>query len=192
MVSTRARSADTPTRFLLRLPAAVHTAVKRDAEVLALSINEYCVRRLRAPAAPLALEADAQALIARAADMLDDRLVGLVLHGSFARGDARQTSDVDALIVVETSIPLTRSLYRTWDSEPVTWGARPVDSHFVHLPEDPSQAGSVWCEAAIEGVVLIDPRGQVDAALRQVRRAIAVGRLVRKQVHGHPYWTKVA
>jgi len=192
MVRSHPRPSDATTRFLLRLPAAVHAAVKGDAEAAGLSINEYCVRRLRTPAAPLVLHDDAQALIARAIDVLADQLVGLVLHGSFARGEARQTSDVDVLLVVDAAIPLTRSLYRTWDALPVTWDARPVDSHFVHLPADPMRAGSVWCEAATEGIVMLDRDGQVAAALRQVRRSIAAGRLVRKQVHGHPYWTKVA
>lgn len=191
-MATRRLASEGTTRFLLRLPAAVRAAVEHEATSAGLSINEYCVRRLQTSGPSAALHDDAQAVMARAVDVLADGFVGLVLHGSFARGEAREASDVDVLVVVESSVPLSRSLYGSWDQAPVSWDGRPVDCHFVQLPADPARAGSVWCEAAIEGVILRDSAGRVDAALRQVRRAIADGRLVRKQVHGHPYWTQVA
>jgi hypothetical protein len=99
--------------------------VKRDAVAAHLSVNEYCVRRLRTPGPPLALHDHAQALTARAADLLTNRLVGVVLHGSFVRGEARQTSDIDALVVVDASVPLTRSLC-THPRGVVHWGVRPL------------------------------------------------------------------
>ena len=53
-------------------------------------------------------------------------LVGIIVHGSSARGEARTTSDVDVLVVVDLALALTRALYRRWDEIPVTWQGRRV------------------------------------------------------------------
>lgn len=92
--------------------------------------------------------------------------------------------------VVNRDLPLTRELYRRWDDEsggPAD--GQVLDAHFVHLPGSTDRIGGVWCEAAIEGVVLADTGGRVSRALRDVRRAIGEGRLVRRRAHGQPYWT---
>jgi len=178
-------------RFLLRLPAAVHDTATQGAAIHGVSLNEYCVRRLSLTGPPLTLHPDAAAVVARAQAVAPGRVLGVVLHGSWARGEARAASDVDVLVVVASDVQLTRALYRHWDQEPVLWEGRSVDAHFVHLPEA-AHGGGVWCEAAIDGHVLSDPEGRVGAALATVRRAIADGRLVRKRVHGQPYWTEVA
>jgi predicted nucleotidyltransferase len=157
-----------------------------------LSVNEYCVRRLTADVSPHTAHRDLRTLLARAEAVAPGKVIGLVLHGSWPRGEARASSDVDILVVVETSVALTRALYQRWDESPVSWDGRPVDVHFIHLPPDADHAGAVWCEAAIEGRVLVDPDGRVERTLVEIRRAIAEGRLMRKRAHGQPYWTRVA
>lgn len=157
-----------------------------------LSVNEYCVRRLTAESSPHAGHRDLRAVLVRAEAVAPGNVRGVVLHGSWPRGEARTSSDVDILIVVDASVPLTRALYQTWDQSPVSWDGRPVDAHFIHLPPDADRAGGVWCEAAIEGRVLLDPHGVVERTLVEIRRAIADGRLQRKRAHGQPYWTRVA
>jgi len=67
-----------------------------------------------------------------------------------------------------------------------------VDGHFVHPPAPGARPSCVWCELAVEGVLLSDRAGAVSAALTDMRRAIAHGRLVRKTAHGQPYWTEAA
>jgi predicted nucleotidyltransferase len=157
-----------------------------------LSVNEYCVRRLTAEASPHAAHRDLRELLASAEAVAPGKVLGLVLHGSWPRGEARPSSDVDILVVVDASVALTRALYQRWDASPLVWDGRPVDAHFIHLPPDVGRAGGVWCEAAIEGRVLVDPDGRVDRLLVDIRRAIADGRLVRRRAHGQPYWTRVA
>lgn len=66
-----------------------------------------------------------------------------------------------------------------------------VDAHFVHPPADDALSG-LWAEAALDGVVLFERGGHLSAHLVRVRRAIAEGRLVRRVVHGQPYWTEAA
>ncbi len=177
-------------RFLLRMPRPLHSALDGAARAAGLSLNEYCVRRLVA-AEPGAGDGDTVALVSHAGSVAGNALVGVLLHGSWIRGDATPTSDVDALVVVEPRVRLSRALYRTWDQQPVTWKGRPVDAHFVHPPGEDTTSG-LWAEAAIDGLVLFDRGGQLSAALARVRRAVADGRLVRRVVHGQPYWAEAS
>ena len=50
----------------------------------------------------------------------------------------------------------------------------------------------LWAEVALDGTVLFDRGWMLSARLARVRRAIADGRLVRRVVHGQPYWTETA
>ena len=174
--------------FLLRMPPPLHAALEGAARTAGLSLNEYCVRRLSVAGVGTD-DGDSVALLSRAGAVAGDALVGVLLHGSWIRGDATPTSDVDVIVVVESRVHLNRALYRTWDQQPVTWKGRPVDAHFVHLPGEDTTSG-LWAEAAIDGLVLFDRGGQMSAALARVRRAIADGRLVRRVVHGQPYWAE--
>lgn len=179
-------------RFVLRLPSWLHQDLTSRAAAHALSLNEYCVRKLGGPE-PLGIaHPDALDLRARADAVTGHRLVGIIVHGSWARGEARTTSDVDVLVVVERQLRLTRALYRAWDLAPLRWEGRAVDAHFVHLPEDAPRAGGVWCEVAVGGTVVYEADGRIQRALGEIRRAVADGRLVRKLVHGQPYWTVAA
>jgi hypothetical protein len=178
-------------RFLLRIPPGLHEAIQAAARTAKLSVNEYCVRRLAAAGTGLSLEMDAAVLVTRAADVAGGALVGVVVYGSWIRGEAGPSSDVDALVVVDESCELTRTLYRTWDAAPATWHGATVDPHFVHLPGD-RPVGGLWGEVALDGVVVFERALDITSHLGRVRRDIAAGRLVRRVVHGQPYWTAAA
>ena len=119
-------------------------------------------------------------------------MLGVLVLGSWARGEAAAASDIDVLIVIAPGTPLTRELYRAWDREPLVFEGRTIDAHFAH----PSTAGSaptaVWCEAAVDGMVWYDFSGIIATRLGEVRRAIAEGRVVRAFAHGQPYWKGAA
>lgn len=51
-------------------------------------------------------------------DLYGDRYRGLLLYGSYARGEADEGSDVDLLVLLEGSVNPVRELLRM---EPVTW-----------------------------------------------------------------------
>lgn len=183
---TSASTAAKSGRFLLRMPPALHTALDAAARAAGVSFNEYCIRRL---ASAETADNGAAALLARASSVAGDALMAVVLHGSWVRGEATATSDVDALIVIERRLRLGRDLDRAWDAEPVTWRGRSVDAHFVHLPEEETFSG-LWAEAAMDGHTLSDRERSVSKHLLRVRRAIAEGRLLRRVAHGKPYWTE--
>ena len=175
-------------RFLLRLPPALHDTLRSAARTAGLSLNEYCVRRLVTGSV---VHDDAAVLVSRAAAVVGDALAAVVLHGSWVRGEPAAGSDVDAVIVVDRTVPLRRSLYRKWDRQPVTWGHRPVDPHFVHLPADTGLSG-LWAEIATHGLTVFDRDDNLGAYLARVRSAVADGRLRRRTAHGQPYWTETA
>lgn len=176
-----------PARFLLRLPRGLHRTLQRAAASESLSLNEYCIRRLGAAGPGLAAQPSAMAVVEHAASVAGATLVGVIVYGSWARGSAGPGSDVDVLIVLDPTRPLTRSLYRDWDVRPLAWDGRIVDPHFVHLPPD-GRASGVWGEAAVDGVILFESGLRLSSVLAQVRRNIVAGRLVRRVAHGQPYW----
>jgi uncharacterized protein len=51
-------------------------------------------------------------------DLYGSRFRGLLLYGSYARGDAREGSDVDLLLLLEGSVDPVREILRL---EPVKW-----------------------------------------------------------------------
>lgn len=175
-------------RFLLRVPPPVHALLEAAARDAGLSLNEYCVRRLAAGGSGAGVDDDAAEVVTRAAAVAGSALIAVVLHGSLARDEATSASDADILVVVESRLALRRGLYRAWDADPVRWRDRRVDAHFVHPPGNDALSG-LWAEAALDGVVLFERGRQVSAHLARVRRAMADGRLVRRVVHGQPYWT---
>lgn len=179
-------------RFLLRLPATLHATLATQAAHEGLSLNAYCVQRLGGPDLRVSPRAQVAGVVANATSVAGPHLLGVIAHGSWVRGEARDTSDIDLMIVVDRALPLTRRLYAAWDAEKPIWDGRAVDAHFVHLPSSAGRPGSVWCELAVEGLLLSDRDGVLSAALIGVRRAIAGGRLVRKTAHGQPYWTEAA
>ena len=177
-------------RFVIRLPVKLHAALRHKADAENLSLNQLCLRALagyldpRWPEVPAPQESS---WLQAARRVLGKNLLGAVLFGSEARGEARADSDLDLLLVAGPNVPLSRHLYSLWDEQPNDERHSP---HFVHLPATPAEAGSIWLEAAVDGVVLHDPEGRIGRFLGQVRRAIASGRLRRKTAYGHPYWVK--
>ncbi len=187
-MSDTIRPADTASgRFVLRLPPALHAALRDAARRAGLSLNEYCVRALSAPGTDPA--GPGAAIAARAVTLFGPNLVGVLLYGSWARGEATAASDIDALVVLEASRPIARALYREWDRTPLEHDGHAIEVHFVSMPVSDGAPGTVWLEAALDGIVVIDPDGRIARHLGRVRREIAAGARVRRRAHGQPYWT---
>ena len=175
-------------RFVLRTPPALHGALRRAARQAGLSLNAYCVRRLAAPAAEPA--SDTPAVCAWASGQFGDALCGVVVYGSWARGEATSESDVDVLIVLDVSVALTRDIYRECDRAALSWDGRPVQVQIVRMPDaDAAATGGLWPEIALDGIVMFERDCELSRRLVAIRRAIADGRLVRRTAHGQPYWT---
>lgn len=186
------QSAPRIARVLLRLPAELHRALVKEAADQSLSFNEFCVRRLASPTDAREMSSARTLVVTRATEVYGDRLMGVLVLGSWARGDAAAASDIDVLVAIDPATPLTRDLYRAWDLDPLVCEGRAVDVHVIH----PSPAGavpsSVWCEAAVDGLVWYDRDGTIASRLGEVRRTIAEGLVLRGFAHGQPYWKGAA
>jgi hypothetical protein len=173
-------------RFVLRITPGLHAALRAAAREEGLSLNEYCARKLASPTG--CVTGPAGEVVERAASRFGAALIGIVAFGSWARGEAADGSDVDILVVLESRLSIVRDLYRAWDEEPLSWGGRPVEAHFVHLPQPDEPMSGLWAEAALDGVVLFERGLAVSRRLADVRRRITAGELSRRRVHGQPYW----
>ena len=175
-------------RFLLRISPGLHAALRRAADEAGLSLNEYCARKLAGPA-PAVVGPGADVLV-RATQQFGEDLVGVLVFGSWARGDVADESDVDLLVVVDPGVDIVRSLYRVWDEAdpPLTWEGRRLEVHLVHLPASGEMPSGLWAEAALDGLVLFDRAFELARRLIAIRRRIATGAVRRRRVHGQPYW----
>lgn len=175
---------------MLRLDPALHEALRAGAAAAGLSLNEYSARKLALPGENVASPgADA---IRSAARVAGASLMGVAAFGSWARGELTESSDVDLLIVVDSSRPINRDLYRAWDRDPLSWEGHPTEPHFVHFPEPGGAISSVWAEVAVGGIVLWEREFALSRQLVTVREMIASGRIVRRTIHGQPYWVEAA
>ena len=183
---------DSSGRFVLRIDPGLHGALRKAARAAGVSLNEYCARKLATPSSDFAgldLTTDA---VQRAAAVVGDGLIGLVVFGSWARAELHDQSDIDLLVVVEDTTELSRNLYLAWDEAPIWWRGHRFEPHFVHLPEATRTLIGLWAEVAIDGIILFTRDLALPFLLAGVRRDIAAGRIIRRVVHGQPYWTEAA
>lgn len=172
--------------FVLRLDPRLHGVLREDALAAGTSLNDWCGRTLAAPGAG-GLDEAAEVVLAIRSKLGTD-LLGVIVYGSFARGELTSGSDVDLLVVLAAGVPITRSLYREWDGVVPTWQGREIDLHFVHLPDAAAQVSGSWAEAAVCGIMLYDRDLAVSRRLIEIRSRIAAGELVRRMAQGQPYW----
>jgi hypothetical protein len=186
-------------RFVLRVPPELHRRLRSRASAEGISLNSLCVRLLETglSGAPVATSHSTKAVDPGLLEAIGRKwygqLVGIVLFGSAARGEAIETSDVDLLIVLESTTRIERSLYDRWDGVLRSRG-RPgedrVSPQFAALPPSPEEVGGLWLEVAREGIVLDDRDGRLAKFLISLRDFVASGAVSRRKVHGHPYWVR--
>ena len=182
---TTARSAASG-KFVLRLDPQLHGLLREDARAAGVSLNDWCSRTLAAPGAA-ALDA-AYGVVQALRSGLRGDLVGVIVYGSFARGELATRSDIDVLVVLAKGTPITRALYRQWEGVLPAWNGREIDLHFVQLPEPVAPVSGSWAEAAICGIVLFEKDLCVSRRLIGIREHIAAGGLTRRISQGQPYW----
>ena len=175
-------------RFLLRVSPGLHGVLRRAADEAGLSLNDYCTRKLAAPGG--AVGGPGTDVIARAAEQFGGDLLGVLVFGSWARGDTVEESDVDLLVVVGPDVAIVRGLYRAWDeaAPALSWDGRRLEVHFAHLHPAQETPTSLWAEAALDGLVLFERGFELSRRLIDIRRRIASGAVLRRRAHGQPYW----
>ena len=176
-------------RFVLRIDPSLHATLRAGARSVGVSLNRYCARELGSPGSELPQPAGEA--VGRAHSILAESLLGVVVFGSWARGEPSSESDLDILLIADDRLPIARALYRQWDDSPVLeWDGHTVEPHFVHLPADGEAPSGLWAEVAMDGLVLFERGLAVSRALAGVRRRILEERLSHRVVHGNSYWVR--
>lgn len=176
-------------KFILRVTPALHMRLKKDAQLAGCSLNEYCGQVLESGATGLRMDDKfARELVSRAKRILGDALLGVIVYGSWVRGEAGDSSDVDVMLVTDASVTITRSLVAQWDEQPMTYEQRPVEAHFVTLPPLGQSVSGLWAELSIDGIIVYERGFHVSRLLAHARSEIASGRLQRRRSHGQNYW----
>ena len=183
-------------RFLVRLPAPLFVGLKRRAGEARRSINAILTELLESSIkgdepglrqTPVPKLYPALKLIQHS---LGAELIGIVLFGSVARGQASASSDIDVLIVLDSAFRIERDLYEELYTaiREAGVGAASLSLHIVNLPKDVSTVDGFLLEITLEGIVLFEKDFLISRFFMQLREMIVAGSFVRESLHGHPYW----
>ena len=144
-------------------------------------------------------------LLKRYCEMLyehyQDRLVGILLFGSVARGDWDKSSDIDLLLVVEgwdgkfvwervrELLGLKRKLEKTEEHEAASKeGYTPIIQHYPLSKTEALGAHRTYIDACIDGIVLYERNGFLTTVLRSMRDKLASQGARRISVPGKSYY----
>lgn len=185
-------------KFVLRVPSSLHSRLQREARRANVSLNQICLRFISSGLSHKGSEIHLghpvpDVLVKQIHKEWKSKILGILLFGSTARGEATNSSDIDLLIVLQPGSRIERNLYTVWDRILTTLDIdrkSRFSPQFVSLPSSSSEASGLWCEVAIDGQVIWEADDKVSGLLRSLRRSIAEGEWLRKVTHGAPYWER--
>ncbi|HMO18250.1 MAG TPA: nucleotidyltransferase domain-containing protein [Oligoflexia bacterium] len=186
--------------IFLRVNSELANNLKLLAKKHELSLNEYCSEILESRAnARLRFDSETSPadsfqpgifdqLVSAAKSEYQGHLKSVLLFGSFARGEETIESDIDILIILDKKLAVTRKLYESLDSKTFTSIPSNVSIHLTHLPSNFISLSGLWCEVALEGIMLYDSDFKVSRFLITLREKILLGHYKPSYSHGHRYW----
>ncbi len=176
--------------LFLRIEPELGSALRTQAEQGECSLNEWCSEILRRSVNRGGFEFYEDDTLVHvknsAKNIFSDSLKSIILFGSYARGDHTSESDIDILLVLDKKVKITRKLYSQFDE--VSSFSDKVSIHFVTVPDIADSLSGLWCEIALEGIVLFDRDLYVSRLLIVLRKRIMEGEYESKFSHGHRYW----
>lgn len=171
---------------MLRVPPALHKKISKEASAEGQSLNSFLLNKIE--------KTDGGAKYVGVVDQLktqfQENLLAVLVFGSSVRGEAKATSDIDVLIVLDSSVTISRSIYSDWDNQILPKISDKYSPQFVHLPVQAEAAGSLWLEVALEGEFVFEKAPEVRRFVFLLKTLIAAGEFMRKLSHGHPYWVR--
>lgn len=119
---------------------------------------------------------------------LGDNLISIVLFGSRARGDARETSDYDLFIVAKALPP--RALKRVLFVRTPLQGR--FDERFCIIAKTPEEVMQnlppLFLDLAVDGTILFDRENFFTTLQKKLRDIIEDAGLQRKKDNGEFFW----
>lgn len=178
-------------RFVLRLPSDLHRRLSTLALRARQSLNNLCLdlihEGLKKSDDKKSWKQKYHPLLHQLRGHFGRQLVGFLIFGSQITGEATLSSDVDFLVVLDKSVPLTRSLYHWWD-EKIKTADDSLSPQFVHIPSSAEEAGGIWFEIALSHEILWQKQKDVSNFLEKLNESVVKGRIRRYFQHGQPYW----
>lgn len=119
-----------------------------------------------------------------------DKLVGVALYGSRARGEARPDSDVDLLVIARDLPPDSRDRARVFYEALRGVSAEFDFSVYGRTPEEfEKYFPSVYLDMGLDAIVLYDTEGYLTRRLARIREIISQVGLVRERIaDGEYFW----
>lgn len=170
-------------KFVLRLTPEFHRKIRSRAKAMGCSLNEYVKRSLIA-------KDNGDEVVSPIEAVWGAEILAIILFGSHVRGEERESSDVDLLLILDDGVAVERDLYRVWDKEVAPVLGDKYSPQFSRLPKETDRVSSLWLEVALEGHILYEKDPRVRKRLTELKGKIASGHYLRKFSHGHPYWVR--
>ncbi len=187
-------------KFIVRVSPSLHGLLKRASQKQGVSLNQFCSDSLCRAVKGVSPQEDLASFglpigrLLRAIGEGGYPLIGVLLFGSVSRGEATESSDIDVLLVLPPSVAPTREQYAVWDQKVESFlkeiSLGRFSPQFVSLPESVEEAGGIWFEVALEGILLWEESTRVASFLAQLRKSMAQGEVIREISHGHPFWVR--
>lgn len=179
-------------KFVLRLPTELHGKLVKISKSKNLSLNTLCNRLIVSGLGVKSEDEDIPPECIEITKQLrkkfKDKLIGVMLFGSYIKGESTESSDIDILIVIDKNIPIVRSLYSWWDTT-IKWsGEKVVSPHFVKYPKDPKDVSGIWLEVAGTNIILFEKGSKITKIVAALKNLISSGGVRRYISNGHPYW----
>lgn len=168
-------------KFVLRISPEMHALLKEEANQKNISLNQIINLKLQQK------KLNTFKCIEK---IFKKNLRGIVLFGSYVRGETRASSDIDLLLVLSDNIKIERGLYQIWDDKITPILGEKYSPQFSHLPPSIDSISSLWLEVGLEGEILFDPTGVIKKHIYKIKNEISSGKYIRKMTYGHPYWIK--
>jgi predicted nucleotidyltransferase len=123
--------------------------------------------------------------------LLGDELVGLVLFGSWACGEAREDSDVDVFVVLKNlkGVEARAAVYKVV-SRSVGRAVTLVDARADELFKDELELTPLLLNILVDGIVVYDRTGKLAELAAKARRLVEAEGLVRYRTPDGKYGWK--
>lgn len=186
-------------KFVLRVDSALHKSIANKAQQRGISLNRLCsaliengLRENKQEGVADFLNPALSPILKNLQEKFRGALVSLLAFGSRVSGQTTSASDLDLLIVLDDTIPIERTLYSWWEERISHNEDFEISPHFVHLPKQAMDAGSLWFEVALNHRTSWDPKFEATRFIEKIRRFISEDKIRRYWSHGHPYWVRTA